>query len=63
MKIFLFIFQYSKTELNSGKVSPQSLIAAVLCSIQDEKDPRNLVVSFDLVNFMVAQYKGQPVLG
>lgn len=36
--------------------NPSSYISAVLSGIDEEKDPRNLLITYDLLYFMLRQY-------
>ena len=42
-----------------NKVDPTQYISAVLSGIQEEKDPRNLIITYDLIYFIMRTFGQQ----
>ncbi len=51
-------FLLNRETILSKIESPAVFISAVLAGIDEEKDPRNLVVTYDIIYFMLRQYEG-----
>jgi hexokinase len=49
-------FLLNRDQLLSQVEHPATYISAVLSGIDEEKDPRNLLITYDLLYFMLREY-------
>lgn len=49
-------FLLNKEQLLNQIDNPSTFISAVLAGIDEEKDPRNLIMTYDIIYFMLRQY-------
>lgn len=49
-------FLLNREQLLSQVENPSTFISAVLAGIDEEKDPRNLIITYDIIYFMLRQY-------
>lgn len=49
-------FLLNKEQLLHQIQNPSTFISAVLAGIDEEKDPRNLIMTYDIIYFMLRQY-------